>query len=185
MNEWDLLNWQTMAIELIIATILAATLSVYFYIRQERRQKELESIICEQKKILDEQYKYKESRKKYVYHELQINLEFVYRTISFLDKQKNEFLKTNSHNNKANISAHIQKLPNNASKLDSILHLNNDIIEPKIYELIENCISNIMIYHDEKYKISIFAKNQNNKNKLLEQLDIILKTIDQTKNLMR
>lgn len=181
MTEWDFLNWQTMIIELVIAGVLAVVLSVYFYNRQEQRQSELEKIINEQKKILDEQHKHKEDRKNYVYSELQNHLKFIAGMIPFIDEQRIEFIKTNSHDNKVNISANIQKFPHSASKLDSILNLNNDIIEPKIYTAIENCISNIMIYHEEKYEVSIFAKNSDNKNKFLEQLNEILKMIDLVK----
>lgn len=178
MGEWDLLNWQTMIIELIIAGVLAVVLSVYFYIRQERRQKGLEAIIIEQKKILDAQHKHKEAREKQVYFELRSQLEFIAKMIPFIDKQRIEFQKTNSHENKVNISTNIQKFPNIMSNLDFVLHLNNDIIEPKIYSAIENCLSQMKIYYEEKYKTSMFTKNKDDKNYLLDQLNEILKMMD-------
>ncbi|MCA9813260.1 MAG: hypothetical protein KC483_10445 [Nitrosarchaeum sp.] len=51
MSEWDLLNWQTMIIELIIAGVLAVVLSLYFYRRQEKKKKKIDKLLLHQQKI--------------------------------------------------------------------------------------------------------------------------------------
>jgi len=50
MTEWDILNWQAMIIELTIAGVVAIGLSIFFYRRQEKERKRIDSIIIEQEK---------------------------------------------------------------------------------------------------------------------------------------
>jgi len=80
MTEWDLLNWQTLIIELIIAGIMAISLSIFFYRRQEAERKRIDRIILEQ-----ENFDRKRARFAtwYIKGELQIGKGFVNLTDTF------------------------------------------------------------------------------------------------------
>jgi|GEM_PF-5996178 hypothetical protein len=110
----------------------------------------------------------------FVYAQCKSELEFIVSRMPRIDQCRINLLEKASHEDKLYISTDIKNMNQGIHNLKSILSLNNDIMDPDIYERIERNVEHLECYQNEKYNVSIFTKNKENKNKLIESIEYVL-----------
>lgn len=118
MAEWDLLNWQAMIIELIIAGIIAIVLSVIFYKRQEKERKRVDRIILEQEN-------FGKKRARFAIWYIKLELQIVKAFINLTDTFHVEGEKAHNH-----MVWLMSNAENSLKKITTLLEIYGDVLDP-------------------------------------------------------
>lgn len=141
MAEWDILNWQAMIIELTIAGAVAIGLSIFFYRRQEKERKRIDSIIIEQEKS-------KKTRQDFSINVIRSYLSDIEYLINEREQKKKELLENLKQGRPiSNILAdNLEFLKNNLKNLKFQVSISADVLEPHYVEEMRHLIEIIEEY---------------------------------------
>ena len=151
MAEWDILNWQAMIIELSIAGAVAIGLSIFFYRRQEKERKRIDSIIIEQDKS-------KKTRQDFSINVIRSYLPDIEYLINECEQKKKELLENLKQGRPiSNILAdNLEFLKNDLKNLKFQVSISADVLEPHHVEEMRHLIETIEEY--SKFDLDFDAK---------------------------
>ena len=129
MAEWDVLNWQAMIIELTIAGAVAIGLSIFFYRRQEKERKRIDSIIIEQEKS-------KKTRQDFSINVIRSYLPDIEYLINEREQKKKELLENldQAHHISDILKNNLERLEYDLKNLKFQVSISADVLKPHYVE---------------------------------------------------